>query len=66
MKEGLESAENQESNVYEHRAEYSAGNSSAVLGGLLRAHHGVVACLEQGPDDAEDDDGEAGHDNARI
>jgi hypothetical protein len=40
------------------------GDSSAIGGVFLRAHHRVVVCLEESTNDGEDDDGEDGDDNA--
>jgi hypothetical protein len=40
------------------------GDSSAVGGVFLRAHHGVIVCLEESTNDGKNDDGEDGDDNA--
>ena len=64
MKEGLQSAEDKEANVYEDRTENRASNCATVLGVLMSSHYGAAVSFEQRSDCGENDDGEEGHDDA--
>jgi len=64
VEERLETAANEEHSIDNHRAQHRRGDGSAILRFVGRAHHGVVAGLEEQADDGEDYDGEDGHDDA--
>lgn len=61
---GREWYEVQTYDVDTNSRKYRGGNSSRVLRVVERAGHGVMVCFEEGADDREDYDGEAGYHDA--
>ena len=53
-------------NIYKHSAKYGARYGTPIFRILLRPHDDVGIGFEQGADDAEDDDGEDGYDDAVL